>query len=190
MTLTGPGGAGKTRLAVEVAKHLTEAFDGAVWFVSLADLSDPRLISDAILDVLGVQRSATASPLEQAITFLNRQPSLLVLDNCEHVHAEAARVILALLTQTPRLICLATSRHRLALEGEHEFSVDPLPTPSEAATPEQSLEFASVQLFVDRAKTAFPKLVMKAADIPIVARLCDRLEGNPAGDRTGGSAGK
>ena len=93
MTLTGSGGAGKTRLALEVAERLVEAFAGAVWFVPLADLSDPRLIVDAILDSLRLVRSPQQEPLEQVVEALSKQPSLLVLDNFEQLVEEGATLV-------------------------------------------------------------------------------------------------
>src|SRR5262249_23597381 len=146
VTLSGPGGTGKTRLAIEAARQMVETFSG-VWFVPLADLSDPRLIPGAILDALRLPRSPTVEPLDQVVEFLNGRadPVLLVLDNFEHLTAGGAPIVLNLMKRTPLLTCFVTSRRRLGLAGEREFPVSPLPTPEGADTPEQLARWASVQ---------------------------------------------
>src|SRR5207249_2592878 len=140
ITLTGPGGTGKTRLAQEVGRQLWPALAGAVWFVPLADLSDARLIPDEILDTLyprsshpGVllprprsdADSLRPDPLEQVVAGLSQQPSLLILDSFEHLVNEGTSLVLALLERAPRLQVLVTSRQRLDLTGEREFPVPP-----------------------------------------------------------------
>jgi len=211
VTLTGPGGTGKTRLAIEVAGRLAEAFGGAVWFVPLQDLTAPRLIPGAIVEGLGLPRSPGVELLQQAVNFLNGRdaPSLLVLDNLEHLLAGARRkaedgaaVVRALLERVPTLTCLVTSRRSLNLEGEREFPVRPLPVPeaepqrhrdtedSQRAfeprtthhaplTPEQLMQFASVQLFLDRAQGVRPDFQVTPGNAARVAALCVRLEGIP-----------
>ena len=133
VTLTGPGGIGKTRLAIEVAGKVADAFAGGVWFVGLASLSDPGLIPGAIADVLALPRSPAIEPLEQVAAFLKGRdgPTLLVLDNFEHLVEEGAAVVKILAEGVPRLTCLVTSRQVLDLDGEREFAVPPLPTPGE-----------------------------------------------------------
>jgi predicted ATPase/DNA-binding SARP family transcriptional activator len=129
LTLTGTGGMGKTRLAVEAARRVVEAFDGAVWFVPLADVRADTGLLSALVEALGLPRASRIEPLEQVCERLSGQRSLLVLDNFEHlVEAEAARVSL-LLERVPTLTCLVTSRQRLALGGEQELVVPPLPVP-------------------------------------------------------------
>jgi hypothetical protein len=103
VTLTGPGGSGKTRLALEVTAQVREAFRGAVWFVPLADLSDARQIEGAILAVLGLLRSPSAEPMAQVVKVLCQQPSLLLLDNFEHLVAEGASIVRTLLERVPSL---------------------------------------------------------------------------------------
>jgi predicted ATPase len=129
VTLIGPGGSGKTRLALEVARRLEEPFQGAVWFVSLADIADAALIPRTICDVLHLS-AVGQEPVEALIAFFSRQPSLLVLDNFEHLAREGAGLVQQLVTRTPALTCLITSRQRLGLEGEREFRVLPLPVPT------------------------------------------------------------
>jgi predicted ATPase/DNA-binding SARP family transcriptional activator len=157
ITLTGPGGTGKTRLAVEVADLLAERFNGAVWFATFAVISNPNLIADTILDAMRLPRSPQREPLEQVVEALNRQPSLLVLDNFEHLLGDptqrrkdakkgaegkieqpapnGAEIAQHLLKRVPTLTLLVTSRRLLGLSGEREFPVPPLPTPN---TPPQS----------------------------------------------------
>jgi predicted ATPase/DNA-binding SARP family transcriptional activator len=179
ITLIGPGGSGKTRLALEVAGRLVEPFQGAVWFVSLADITGPELIPRAILDVLHLSPAAGREPLEPLIAFLSRQPSLLVLDNFEHLITEGADLVQQLVTGTPALTCLITSRQRLRLDGEREFRVLPLPTPGATDPPERLVRCESVRLFVDRAQAVQPDFQVTHGTARAIAELCQRLEGIP-----------
>jgi predicted ATPase/DNA-binding SARP family transcriptional activator len=205
ITLTGPGGSGKTRLAIEVAERLTEAYRGAVWFVSLADFADPRLIPDAIRDALRLPRAAELDPLEQVIAHLHDQPALLILDNFEHLTAWGVGVVRTLLERVPTLVCLATSHRRLSIPGERVYPVRPLPIPGseegksgerekakgespipntqyptpECPSPSDLLQFSSVQMFVDRAQAVRPDFAVTPRNAESVAALCARLEGIP-----------
>jgi predicted ATPase/DNA-binding SARP family transcriptional activator len=201
VTLTGPGGSGKTRLALEVAERLVEPFGGAVWFVPLADLADARLIADAARDALRLPRSPGREPLEQLVETLSRQPSLLLLDNFEHLIEEGAALVRTLLERVPVLTLLVTSRQSLGVEGEQEFPVAPLPVPGEGVgcrvwgvgsdkvapagpytlhpTPDALLHFPGVRLFVDRAQAARPAFQLTAANAEAIAALCAKLEGLP-----------
>jgi predicted ATPase/DNA-binding SARP family transcriptional activator len=132
ITLTGPGGSGKTRLALEVAAHLREAFHGAVWFVPLADLTHTDLILNQVLDAMRLPRSGELRPLDQLATVLADQPALLLLDNLEHLLPDGAAIVRSLLERAPRLTCLLTSRRRLGLAAEREFPLGPLPVPAVA----------------------------------------------------------
>ncbi|HZT43671.1 MAG TPA: AAA family ATPase [Chthonomonadaceae bacterium] len=178
VTLTGPGGSGKTRLAIEVARTLGDAFAGAVWFVPLADVSDPRLIAGAILNAMGMPQSTT-EPLDQIVAALDRKPALLILDNFEQVVEEGASVVWTLLERAPSLVCLVTSRQRLDLGGERDFPVLPLPVPSAAEAPEPLNAFPSVRLLVDRAQSVRPDFQVTAQNAATVAALCEQLEGIP-----------
>lgn len=178
VTLTGPGGAGKTRLAAEAAPQVGAALGGPVVFVPLAALSEHARLAGAVADALHLPRTS-ADPFDQIIEALSPTPALLVLDNMEQLGAGGARFVQALLERVPMLTCLATSRHRLGLEGEHEMPVLPLPTPAHPGTPERLLEFASVQLFADRAQAARPDFQVTRRNAEAVAALCHRLEGIP-----------
>jgi predicted ATPase/DNA-binding SARP family transcriptional activator/Tfp pilus assembly protein PilF len=199
VTLTGPGGSGKTRLAIEVARQLSPSFRGAVWFVSLGELGDPAAIPAAVAEGMRLPRSVDLDPLEQAAAVLSRQPSLLVLDNLEHL-LECGRVLVQrLLQQASTLNCLVTSRQRLALEGERELPVGPLPVPvdgcwlmvdgpAKAGLPDPSTinhqlltvaQCPSVQLFVDRAQAARADFELTERNAGSVAAICARLEGVP-----------
>jgi predicted ATPase/DNA-binding SARP family transcriptional activator/Tfp pilus assembly protein PilF len=178
VTLTGPGGGGKTRLAVEVARRVADAFHGAVWFVPLNDLGDANALPRAITDALGLPRTAHGDPQRQAADLLARQPSLLVLDGIEHIVPGAAPVLETLLGRAPALTCLATSRHRLGLAAETELHVGPLPTPGDDDVSGLARNPA-VQLFVDRAQAARPDFQLTVTNARSIAEVCRRLDGIP-----------
>jgi DNA-binding winged helix-turn-helix (wHTH) protein len=150
VTLTGLGGAGKTRLALEVAGRLRERFPGPVYFVALADLTKAGGIPDAILDALGLPRFANVPPPVQVTNALHRQRSLLVLDNFEHLIEEGALYLRDLLAGVPSLTCLVTSRQRLGIAGEREFPVLPLPTPRQQPGPSTPQTTAPERLATSR----------------------------------------
>jgi len=186
VTLTGPGGAGKTRLAAHAARGAAggrggpACFAGPVCFVPLADLAEARLIPDAILGALALPRSATQGPLEQVVDALSGlPPALLVLDNFEHLVERGAPLVSALLTRLPGLTCLITSRRRLALPGEREYPVPPLPLPDANGAAAQIARAASAQLFVDRAQAARPDFQLTPSNAAALAALCRSLEGIP-----------
>lgn len=187
VTLTGPGGSGKTRLAVEVARELGPVFGGGIWFVPLVDLVHPHAIPNAILASLGLLTRPNADPLQQVIEFFRRQRSLVVLDNLEHLigaqepsQVTATRIIETLFTACPSLMCLATSRQRLGLSHEREYRVEPLPVPNpDESAGEALLRIPSVQLFSDRATAVRPDFRVTARNALAVAQLCQELEGLP-----------
>lgn len=182
VTLMGPGGVGKTRLATEAARQMRCACPQLpVCFAPLADLSDSSLIAGAVADALGLPPRASDDALSPIVEALHAFPgALLVLDNLEQLGAGGAQVVRALLSRLPRLVVLATSRHRLAVAGEREFPLAPLPTPEDADLPaEQVAAFPAVQLFVDRAQAIRPDFQVTPANAPAVAALCAGLEGLP-----------
>jgi predicted ATPase/DNA-binding SARP family transcriptional activator/class 3 adenylate cyclase len=179
VTVTGPGGTGKTRLSLEVAERLAEPFAGAVYFVALADLSAPTLLAGAVLDSLRVPRAPQQEPLEQAIEALSAKPTLLVLDNFEHLVEGGADIVQTLLTRISSLKLLTTSRQLLGLSAEREFALQPLPTPAGEESPEQLSLYESVQLFIDRAQQVMPHFQVSNVNAAAVAALVGGLEGIP-----------
>ncbi len=183
VTLTGLGGCGKSRLALEAGRHLLAAYRGAVWFVSLVEVTEAGRIPDAVADALCLKRSPEISTLDQVVGALTRpapgSPVLLVLDNFEQLVDEGAAVVQALLERAPALACLVTSRRALGLSGERQFPVSPLPTPRGPAVPATLAESESVQLFMDRAQAVRPDFALTERNAAAVAGLCERLEGIP-----------
>jgi predicted ATPase/class 3 adenylate cyclase len=180
VTLLGPGGAGKTRLALKVAGDLADDFADGVWFVPLDSVADPALVAPAIGDVLGIRERASTAPLELLETFLEGKSLLLVLDNLEHLRA-AATVFDFLLKVGPGLRILITSRAPLGLYGEQLFAVPPLDLPPEAteSDPEEISRSGAVALFVDRARITDPHFELNHATAAMVAEICRRLDGLP-----------
>jgi predicted ATPase/DNA-binding SARP family transcriptional activator/Tfp pilus assembly protein PilF len=179
VTLLGPGGMGKTRLAIQVARRLVGNYPDGAWFVDLTGLSDAAQMPQAISAVLGVQEGTGRPLLEALADHLSGKQMLLVLDNFEHLVEAGAVIARGLLGRAPELTCLVTSRQKLDVEGEHEYVVAPLLTPGLPGTPERLLEFESVQLFVERAQAVRPDFQITDANTTAVAALCDRLEGLP-----------
>jgi predicted ATPase/DNA-binding SARP family transcriptional activator len=178
VTLTGPGGTGKTRLALEVAQDLRAAFAEAVCFVPFSDVTQADQIPRVVAEALGRREARGTEPLEALEEVLQR-PALLVLDNFEQIAAAGGAAILALLQRFPTLRLLVTSRHRLNIIGERELSLSPLPVPLEARTPEQLLSYACVQLFVSRIRAIRPEFAVTETNMEAIAQLCCWLEGLP-----------
>lgn len=181
VSLLGPGGAGKTRLALETARQAASGFEGPVCFVALADISDSALLPAAVAAALRLPLSGERSAREQVAGHLASASSLLVLDNLEHLGAEGASEIRALLELTPRLTCLVTSRQKLCLEGEQDLLLAPLPVPTagELEPPAHLSTYSSVQLFTDRAQAVRPDFQITAHNAEAVAAVCRTLEGLP-----------
>lgn len=180
LTLIGPGGAGKTRLALEVAAHLVEEFEDGVVFVPLAPLRDARLVLLTIARTFGVHEASGRPIFDSLVTALREARRLLVLDNFEQV-IEAAGHISDLLAARPLLKIIVTSRSALRLAGEREFPVDPMavPDPSNLPPHERLTEYESVRLFVERARAVRPDFAISAANAAAVAAICARLDGLP-----------
>jgi predicted ATPase/Tfp pilus assembly protein PilF len=187
VTLTGPGGTGKTRLSLETAKSLQKGYQNAVWFVPLAHIAEPGFLPNAILDAMDLQPPASIEPFKHLVTVLSRNRSVLVLDNFEHwlsdssptFSDESRKIVRTLLERVPTLRCLVTSRRRLGLFGEREFPLEPLPVPFEPATIEEMSRCESVQLFVDRVQSVRPSFQITGANANVIAEICCRLEGIP-----------
>jgi predicted ATPase/transcriptional regulator with XRE-family HTH domain/Tfp pilus assembly protein PilF len=180
LTLTGPGGTGKTRLALEVARAVEVDFPDGVAFVPLATLTDPDLVPSAITQALGLREHPGQRPLDLLRSVLQDRRLLLVLDNCEQV-AAAASQFADLLMATSGVRILATSRARLAVAGERLYPVLPLglPTPEQARNPAALGTAEAVRLFVLRAQDALPEFAVDAGNAAVVGAICARLDGLP-----------
>jgi non-specific serine/threonine protein kinase len=185
LTLTGPGGVGKTRLATEVARGVAHNFPDGIWFAELAPVGEPALVPQAVATLLGVRDGAERSLTESIVAALGERAALLVLDNCEHLVGACAALASALLAACPRLAVLATSREPLHLRGEQLYPLPPLPLPPEAApsdaaaAPRELGAAASVRLFVERARAVRPDFAPDAAALDSVSAICRRLDGLP-----------
>lgn len=180
LTLTGPGGVGKTRLALYIATNLQHDFAGEVYFVPLAPIRDPQFVIPTIAKVLDVQESAEQPLLEHLTTALAERRLLLLLDNFEQV-VSAAPLLATLLEGSPLVKVVVTSREVLRVRGEQEFIVPPLalPDPRLAATPEALSEVAAVALFVQRTRSVKPNFQFTSANALMIVEICTRLDGLP-----------
>jgi predicted ATPase/class 3 adenylate cyclase len=184
VTLTGPGGVGKTRLGLQVAAELADAFSDGVWSVRLSRLTNPDLVLPTIAQTLGLQEAGSRSIQELLRDFVRTRKLLLLLDNFEQVVA-AAPSIADLLASSPGLRLLVTSRVALRLQGEQEYLVAPLALASTSARPprartaEQLLEAPAVALFLARARAHRPDFALTEASLSVVAAICARLDGLP-----------
>jgi predicted ATPase/DNA-binding SARP family transcriptional activator len=181
VTLTGVGGCGKTRMALECAYELVDAFPAGVWLVELAGLSDPELVPQAVASVLGVRELPGKPLLESLAAYLKSRQLLLLLDNCEHLVEACARLVEALLQACPALRILATSREALGLPGERLYPVTPLSVPGtqQHLSLEELAGYEAVRLFVERARAVLPDFQLTPANATAVAQICARLDGLP-----------
>ncbi len=181
LTLTGAGGNGKTRLALQVAADLLDGEGDGVWFIELAALAEPDLVPGAVAAVLGVKEQA-GQPMERTLVdTLKEKRLLLVLDNCEHLVVACAFLVSALLRSCPGVRVLASSREPLNVSGEKTYRVPPLalPDPKKTQSAEAVSEFEAVRLFSERAQAVQPSFAVTAANAPAVAQVCFRLDGIP-----------
>ena len=181
VTLCGPGGIGKTRLALRVLAGLTGDFPDGVWFIELGDLRQPDLVVSRVASVIGVDEEPGRPLLETLADALRPRRLLLALDTCEHLIESCARVCHRLLAGSPGLHVLATSREPLRMAAEAVWQVPPLslPQPGGAETPEELSRYEAIRLFGDRAEAALPGFALDSANVPAVAALCRSLDGVP-----------
>ncbi len=181
VTVTGAGGCGKTRLALQVAAELLGTARDGVWFVGLASLTDAEAIPDAVAAVLGLAEQRGQRPVLDSLTdALREQDTLILLDNCEHVIDGAAKFCAQLVRECPRLRILATSREPLGIDGEHVYRVPSLSLPrAEAEGADDIAASDAVRLFMERAQVQDPGFVLDDASAPLVASVCRRLDGIP-----------
>jgi hypothetical protein len=190
LTLTGPGGVGKSRLAVEVAGRLGQTFDDGVRFVDLTTVAAAELVAQAIAAGLGL-RTSGGLPLADVKSYLRPRRLLMLLDNFEQV-SDAAPLVAELLAEAPGLVVLVTSRMVLRLSGEHEFPVVTLPVPPHGAGQDSAdaMEYAAVRLFSERARAAFAGFELTDANAGDVAEICRRVDGLPLAHRARSGQGQ
>nr|WP_296773434.1 LuxR C-terminal-related transcriptional regulator [Rhodococcus sp. (in: high G+C Gram-positive bacteria)] len=181
VTLTGPGGVGKTRLAFRVAVDRARDFRDGVWCVALAPLEDESVLAQTVASALGLQERGGAWPVSVLAKYLKDKELLLVLDNCEHLKDSCAVLIDALLREAPELRVLATSRQAVGLTGEHVLLVPPLSMPESktAVGLDSILHYEAVSLFIERARAVRPTFELTDDNVAAVAALCRRLDGIP-----------
>ena len=190
LTLTGPGGIGKTRLALETARRAEASFVGGVFFVSLGEIKDASLVGPELAKAIGVVE--TGSNLQELISNrLAGMRALVLLDTFEHLVA-AAPLVYALLLSSPATTLLVTSRSALRLRGEHEFPVPPLELPSQSAavSPAEIARWPATALFWERARAVMPDLELDDRNAGLVTDICRKLDGLPPGNRAGGRTGQ
>ena len=180
VTLIGPGGSGKTRLAVQVATELIEHFQDGVWFVALAPISDPNLVTSKVAQTLGLPETASRSIDDSLKEYLQNRSALLVLDNFEQVIA-AAPFVSDLLAACGKLRILVTSREGLHIHGEQIYPVLPLPLPNLSQLPplDSLAQYTSIELFLRRAQAVKPDFQITNETAPVIAAICHRLDGLP-----------
>jgi len=181
VTLCGPGGSGKTRLAMAAAREAVEVPHEGAWWVWLAPLSDPTSVPRAVAEALSLPETPGRPPTEAILEYLGPKEGLLVLDNCEHVICSCADLVEQLLRFCPGLRILATSRELLGVAGETSRTVPPLSFPASGGSQDQDelLEYEATRLFVERAGAAVRSFAPQGDEVSAIARVCRRLEGIP-----------
>ncbi|HEV2472690.1 MAG TPA: tetratricopeptide repeat protein [Chthonomonadales bacterium] len=181
LTLTGSGGCGKTRLALQAADDVLEQYPDGVWYVELAPLSDPSLMVQSVSSVLGLKEEAGKPALQAVTTHLQSKRLMLLLDNCEHLLAPAARFAADVLSICPDVTVVATSREPLGISGELTYRVPSLaaPEPRISHSPDELVRFEAVQLFVDRARFIQPGFELTDSNARPLTAICHRLDGIP-----------
>src|SRR6202521_6008491 len=179
VTLTGPGGIGKTRLAFEVARGLFPTFQGDVRLVELVSLSDPGLVPSAVAGVLGLKLGGKEICAESVARAVGAQRLLLILDNCEHVIDAAAKLAETVVRTCSRTTILATSREILNIEGEYVYRVPPLDVPPQHEEPASILAHSAVQFFIATTRALHSDFSPHGENLPAIAAICRRLDGIP-----------
>ena len=180
VTLTGPGGIGKTTLALQVAHRVLGEFADGGWLVELASLSDPHLVPSAVARVLGLRLGSNINSAEAVARAIGDKKLLLVLDNCEHVIDAAATLAEMFVRLCPRATILATSRELFRVEGEYAYRVPPLEVPAkEQIKADQILSHSAPELFIARANQLGSDFSSRAEDLPTIAAICRQLDGIP-----------
>lgn len=181
LTITGAGGAGKTRLALHVAEDLLEFFGDGVWLIDLAPISDPALIVQFVADVLGIREEAGKSLQQLLISYMRTKNTLLLLDNCEHMIQGVAQFVETILRSAPELRILTTSREALGMSGEVIWRILHLSTPglTDRVVPENLVQYEAVKLFAERAAAVKPDFAVTVENASAVAKICARLDGIP-----------
>jgi predicted ATPase len=181
LTLTGPGGSGKTRLALAVAQGVVGHFEDGAWLVEPAPLSDPKLVAQTVASVLGVSEVPGRSLTETLVDYLLPRRTVLVLDNCEHLVGACASLADTLLRSCPNLKILATSREALGVEGEALFVVPPLslPDPRRLPAADDHSSYEATGLFVERAREVKSGFEVTERNAVAIAQVCHRLDGMP-----------
>jgi predicted ATPase/class 3 adenylate cyclase len=179
VSLVGTGGVGKTRVALQAGADLLDGSGDGVWFVDLGPLSDPTLVENAVGATLGVREQPQRPMLETLLHYLRRKHLLLILDNCEHVIEEVARIADAILRSCPEVRMLATSRELLRIHGERVYRVPSLSFPPEnrAVTADGAAQYGAIALFVQRAAASDGNFRLTDDNAPSVAEICRRLDG-------------
>jgi predicted ATPase/class 3 adenylate cyclase/DNA-binding XRE family transcriptional regulator len=181
VTLVGPGGTGKTRLALQIGAELLEHFQNGVWLVDLAPVTDATLIIQTAIAVSGITAERDRPIMDTLKDYLRAKSLLLILDNCEHLLDACAHFAESVLQSAPNVKVLATSRQALGIRGEQVYSVPSLSTPNikELTTSEELTKFESVRLFVERATLVSPNFKLTKDNASSTAQICSRLDGNP-----------
>lgn len=181
LTLTGAGGSGKTRLALQFAADAVDEFDKGAWFIDLAPISDPALVPNAVLNALNLVEEPGRAPLDTLTDYLGAKVIFLVLDNCEHLVEACARLAHHVLTHCPNAQILATSREALSVPGEVTYAVPVLglPDPKHLPSLEAVSQYDAVRLFIERALAIQPNFSITNSNAPAVAQICFRLDGIP-----------
>lgn len=181
LTITGSGGAGKTRLAMQTGADMIDDFTNGVFLVELANVTDPVFISLSVMNSLGIKEEPDKTPDESLIMYLKNKELLIILDNCEHLIIQCAKLTELLLTSCPELKIIATSREAMNCQGEHTFRLPSLSLPDADAdnTPEQLSQYEAVRLFIERALAVNSSFRVNNENAPALAQICSRLDGIP-----------